>query len=399
MVTPLTEDDGYDLDELNYQLDRVKTAAFLGSNSAFLGPLMCGMDFVWTKDIPTAATDYTTIFWNPDDFLELDADLRKSTLLHELWHPGGLHNIRQGDRDPRDWNIACDYSINSNLKADGYKIEAPYFIYDARFHGMACEDIYDIIHQEKQCAPWGPGQAPGEASGSGDEAEGQMGGRNVGHDMMPALSPEQQQKALNNVIQAAHAAVAGKRAGDVPGHVQQLINKFLNPIVPWEILLDRFLEEKCREDYTWSKPNRRFQDIYLPSRESDDRLAHLIFYEDVSGSVTDDQCLRFNSEVKYIKEKYNPEKLTLVQFDTRITTEKTLTEDDPFDEVVIVGRGGTCLKEVREHMMKHNPTAAIVFSDLCVEPMEPGPKCPVFWVAIDNRTAKVPFGQLIHIKG
>jgi len=151
---------GYDLEELNYQLDRVKTEAFLNSNSAFLGPLMCGMDFVWTLDIPTAATDGATIWWSPKDFMELTPALRKSTLLHELWHPGNLHLLRRGERDPKIWNIAADIDINNGLKKDGYTIEKPYFIWDKQYEGWAVEDIYDAL--QKQCAPWGAGGAQGD---------------------------------------------------------------------------------------------------------------------------------------------------------------------------------------------------------------------------------------------
>ena len=391
MFTPLNEDGSYDMTELNRELDRVKTAAFLGKNAAFLGPLMCGMEFIWSEEVETAATDGLHIWWSPKDFLALNHDLRVSTLLHELWHPASLHFVRQGDRDPQDWNIATDTVINNDLLADGYKLQSPEFIWDEQYKGWAVEDIYDKIHEENLCAPRGPGSAEGSGSG-----EPNKGGTN-GKDMIGGLTPAQTQQAINNVVQAVHAAHAAGQPGAVPGHIQQTIKDFLTPIVPWEVLFDRFFEEKCNDDYTYRRPNRRYPDMYMPSLESDDRLCHVIFYEDVSGSISNAECLRFNSEVAFIKERYNPEKLTLVQFDTKIQSEVTLEEDDRFDEVVIVGRGGTCLKEVRKHILDNEPTVAVIFSDLWVQPMEPGPKCPILWVAVNNKQASVPFGQLIHI--
>lgn len=394
---PVTDEADFDFVQLNYELGIVKTAAFTNSSSAFLGPLMCGMDFVWTFDVETAATDGVRIFWNPKDFQELDLEMRKSTLLHELWHPAKLHFLRQGDRDGNDWNIACDIDINNDLKADGYKIEQPFFIYDPKYRGWAVEAIYNDIHKEDQCAPWGSGQDPGDgAPGSKQQLPGKGG--TSGKDMVTNLSPADTQRAINNVVQAIHAADAAKKPGDVPGSVREIVKKFLAPRVPWDIVLDRFLEEKCSDDYTYRRPNRRFSDVYMPSLDSDGRLSHLIFYEDVSGSVGPKESIRINSEIKHIKDKFNPELLTIVQFDTRITKEITFTENDPFEEIELIGRGGTCLKEVREHMMKHRPTAAVVLSDLYVDPMEPGPDCPVLWIAIENRGAKVNFGQLIHIK-
>ena len=74
------------------------------------------------------------------------------------------------------------------------------------------------------------------------------------------------------------------------------------------------------------------------------------------------------------------------------------TAKDKFEKIVIVGRGGTKLGPVRQHIMDNQPTAAIIFSDMLVSPMRPGPTCPILWVAISNKDAKVPFGKLIHIE-
>src|SRR5690606_10120403 len=112
-----------------------------------------------------------------------------------------------------------------------------------------------------------------------------------------------------------------------------------------------FFTDLLDEDYSWKRPNRRYQDMYLPSRFTDDgRLAHLAYYLDVSGSITDPQVLRFNSEVKYIQEDLKPEKLTLIQFSDKITQVKEFEVDEPFDEIKVVGRGGTLYAPIKEHM-------------------------------------------------
>ena len=117
----------------------------------------------------------------------------------------------------------------------------------------------------------------------------------------------------------------------------------------------------------------------------------------MSGSISDHDVKRFNSEVKYVKEQFNPKKMTLVQFDHGLRDEKVIEEDDAFDKVVVIGRGGTCLVEVREHMIKHNPTAAIIFTDLGVAPMEPLPTpIPIIW-AVTGNYGDVLFGKLIRI--
>ena len=110
--------------DLNYQLldkelDKVKTKVFLGSNAAFLGPLMCSVNFLWTEDIMTAQTNGISLYWNPHWFLKLPFDTRVTVLLHELWHIALLHMLRRGTRDPEIWNYACVPAGTMVAMADG----------------------------------------------------------------------------------------------------------------------------------------------------------------------------------------------------------------------------------------------------------------------------------------
>jgi len=398
----ITED--FDLYELNRQMDICKSRVFMGKNASYLGPLMSMMNFIWSAEVGTAATNGHTFWWNPHWFLKLDPEVRKTVLVHELWHPARLHMVRCGSRDPQIWNYACDVRINNDLDRDGYSFHGtkPWLDHSFDANGRAIEeDIYDVLMLRE--TGWldalkkllgdawlgdvSPSEDPEDQFGKGD--------------MIPSDSKEDIAKAINNVVQAAHQARMSGSPGDIPGEVETLLKQFLAPVVPWEQLLHKFFHELLEEDYTWARPNRRFQDIYLPSRfEDEGKLDHLIYYFDVSGSVTDSQVIRFNSEVKYIKETFNPKKLTLVQFDTKITTEEVFLENDDFVELLVQGRGGTDLTPVREHMIENRPTAAIIFSDLYCNEMEKLPfDVPTIWVAIANKNAKVKFGELIHIKG
>lgn len=371
-----------DYDFLQRELDRTKSQVFLGKNAAFLGSLMCSMDFFWNEDEPTASTNGIDYSWNPHWFLSLPPKTRCTVLIHELWHPARLHMLRRGDRDPQYWNYACDIRINNDLENEGYSFEGVEWAWkDHSFdaNGRAAEeDIYDQLMQTMPPIPPQPG--------GGDLRE---------------PSKEQLHKQVNAVVKAVHQAKLAGQAGSIPGNIEELIKQFLEPILPWEQLLMQFFTDLLDEDYSWKRPNRRYQDLYLPCRFTDDgRLEHLIYYLDVSGSISDKDVLRFNSEVKYIKESLNPAKLTLVQFDTTIRQERVFHEHDLFEEVVVVGRGGTSLVPVREHIHQHKPTAAIIFSDLDCPAMQPlDYDIPVIWIAVHARGRDVPFGKLIHIKG
>lgn len=375
-----------DYAQLNRELDKTKAEVFLGKNAAFLGSLMCSMNFRWTEEIPTAATNGTEVLWNPHYFLRLPKGSRKTDLMHELWHAALLHMLRRGAREPRPWNIACDIKIDLMLEAEGYTFEEikgvlTWTHIDARkYVGWAEEDIYDDLMKNNP-PPQNPNQAP------------------IKLDILDQ-DPAQKQQAINAVVQAVQAATLQGQAGSIPGAVKETLKDFLEPVVPWETLLMRFFTDLMDEDYSWARPNRRYTEMYLPSRVMDDgRLAHIICYQDVSGSISQADSIRFNSELKYIQTVLNPQRLTIVLFDTCITKVVELKEEDPFDFIEIIGRGGTSLVPVREHIEENEPTAAIIFSDMCVAPMAPLTKdIPVIWVAVGNRNATVPFGKLIHIR-
>ena len=369
---------GYDAYELNRELDKVKAQVFLGKHAAFLGSLLSTIDLVWSDSVPTAATNSLIIWWNPEFFQKASMNLRKAVLVHELWHIGRLHMLRFGARDLDDWNKACYIIINNDMTNEGFIFEGFKPWIDHAYDGMAEEELYELIHAGKITmppCPWGD---------SGD--------------MLP-LTGNEQHTVVNNVVTAVHQATLANEAGSLPGAVTEVLNKFLSPVVAWQQLLYRFFDDLQDTRYTWASPNRRYTDMYLPSRVKDDgRLNHLIYFLDVSGSISTHQADRFNSEVAYIKQEFNPRKLTLVQFDTIIQKVDEFHEDDPFTMLEIVGRGGTHLECVRNYIDQHQPDAAIIFSDLyCGKMARPTYDVPVIWIVINNRQSEVDFGKVVHI--
>ena len=377
----------YDYDKLNKELDWVKSRVFIGrGNSAFLAPLMCSMNFRWMEDIGTAQTDGTYVGWDPEFFISLLPETRETVLVHELWHPALLHMVRRGDRDPEQWNWACDIRINNDLKAAGFSFKGiewawldPSFDENGR---MAEEEIYDIIYK-KRLKP--PRSGPGNANQDMEEP-----------------SDEKIQTVVNSVIRAVAQHELQHGAGSSPLSVRDVLGKFLAPVVPWEKELMEFCTDLIDHHLTWARPNRRYTDVYLPSWEDDDgRLDHLAYFVDVSGSCSNQDVLRFNSEIKYIKETLKPRKLTVCQFTTVIMHETVFEEDDPFDEIIRHGTGGTSFSDVRRRLQEIKPTAAVVFSDMDCPPMRKlDYDIPILWVAVRAAGAKVPeMGRMIHIRG
>lgn len=367
---------------LTRDLDRVKARVFMGRNAAFLGSVMCSLNMIWTQEVKTAAVDGINLFWNPDWFLKIPPETREMVLVHELWHIARMHLVRREQRDPEKWNWACDIRINNDLEDDGFTFAGTNPWKDQRFSGWVEEDIYDwLVDHPEYCMRGGSW---------GDDDD---------DDMLEAAATAAE--LLGIPIQAQHQARMSGEAGTIPGDIEEMIKQFLAPVIPWEVHLHKWFSDQLDTSYTWARPNRRYTDLYLPSTfEDDGRLEHLIYFLDCSGSISHSQAVRFNSEVKYVKDMYNPAKMTLVLFDTVIQRVYEMTEEDPFDEIKIAGRGGTSLTCVRDYIEQHKPSAAIIFSDLEVAPMEPlSEPVPVLWVAIGNPSATVPFGDLIHIRG
>lgn len=298
----------------------------------------------------------------------------------------------------------CDIRINNDLKAMGFSFVG---LEGAWMNGtlpdgtvidyppeMPEEDIYeDLLKNAVQPPPMNPfdgdlGSEPGEPGTD-------PGAYNSGPPDKKAAVEQ-----LQAVAQAIQQAKLQKQAGSIPGQLELIVDEFLSPVIPWEQVLYNWFTDLITEDYSWRRPNRRYQDMYLPLLQSDEqRLTCLHYYFDVSGSVTDQMIKRFNSEVKYIKDTFNPEKLVLIMFDTKIHEVYEISENDVFDRIKVTGRGGTCLNCVHAHIEETKPTAAIIFTDLDCLPMQPlKVPVPIIWTVADNPYAKVPFGQIIHIK-
>lgn len=385
MSTVPVEKPEIDYTALGRELDRVKSEVFLGKTAAFLGSIMCSLRFQWDETVGTAGTDGIDLYWDPNFFTRSSRAQNIFVMLHEIWHVAKMHALRRGARDPEIWNQACDHNINLMLKealgsnGNNYVMDGfPFQICcDDKYKDMAEEDIYDAMMLNP------PPPMPPNAMG-GDVKE---------------LTQEQCQQVINTVVTAVHQArMAG--AGNVPGNVEELVEKFLAPVIPWESALQRFFTQLQDEDHTWARPNRRYSDIYLPSRFMDEgRLENLRWYIDVSGSISSDDILRFGSELKFVKETFNPQKLSVVQFDTMIQQVDVWAEEDPFEKIHIIGRGGTSLECVRRDMLEEKPTAAIIFSDLDCSRMQPLDfEIPVIWVVIPSpRSHKPMFGERIDI--
>lgn len=375
-------------EEMTNLLSKAKVRLFLNQGAAFLASIMGQTEFIWDSSQPTAWTNGLKIGFNPEWFLSLAPDARVTVIAHELWHIAYQHVLvdRIAGRDPERWNIAADHVINLMLEQAKYSFKGLENCYkDPKYMNLTTEQVFNRLPPSppNSCSVPGAGKQPAPT-------------KPLGSDLAP--TPEESQvDVLAKVVQAVQAALISNQAGNIPGEITLMVDKFLNPKLPWRTLLRRFFMEQNKEDFSWKRPNRRHDDIYLPSLNSEDGLTTINYYLDISGSVSDADILRFNSEVAHIKKEFNPQMLNLITFDTRIRDIYSFDENTPFEKIVVTGRGGTDLHCVAAHIKKTKPSVAVIFSDLYVDPMPSIGNIPVIWIVVGNPNAKVPFGKMVHI--
>ena len=92
-----------------------KSRAALLLDHPFFGTLLFRLGARPRTSIETMATDGVSLFYNPKFVETLSAAQLMGTLAHEVMHPALQHHTRRNGRDPRRWNMACDYAINPIL--------------------------------------------------------------------------------------------------------------------------------------------------------------------------------------------------------------------------------------------------------------------------------------------
>lgn len=378
------------LPELEEDLDLIKGKLFLNPEATFIGSLISRLEMQWDTKIPTACTNGTHLKWNPYFYLKLDQPSRITVLAHEAWHVAYQHMFRLAGRDPKEWNIACDHVVNLTLKYGGFDMNGfPYYM-DDRFKDMSTEQVYEIIKQEAQ-------SSPAQGSNCQPGSFGDQFGDSFGIDMEFSEDEAEELESMQTVLAAVTMAQATRTPGTMPGELEELIDKFTKPKLNWRTILGNFFEAQIEDDYSYRKPNRRHSggEFILPSLVGQEGLEHLVYYIDVSGSIRPSEIELVISELAHIQNVLNPEKLTIVQFDTKIQNIVEYEKDDEFESINIIGRGGTSLAPVYKHARDVNPTCMVIFTDLYVNvPPEP-PVCPLIWIATNSNVVP-PYGT--HIK-
>ncbi len=335
--------------------------------------------------VDRACTDGTSIRWNPDFVCKMTPPELFFILAHEVCHVVFLHHVRRGGRCPKRYNIACDLAVNSMLT--DAKMTLPNWVYlpgrgaySKAPKGLAAEQYYEMV----------PPQPP-------EDDAALCGGVTEPGDGSPAALGEAEGAALVMINQAMEAA---KSVGTLSADLARLGSASLNKPADWRYLLRRFLTRHNRDDYSWSRPNRRLMSrgLYLPGLYSED-LGEVLVMVDTSGSIGQHELSVFGGEIAAILAAYKC-RITVVYHDVAVQGSETFESGDPLFKLAAKGGGGTSHVPVFKWAAERDeepPVCIVALTDGYSYFDIPEPDVPVLWAITGDYQPKVPFGELINV--
>jgi len=361
----------------------LKAKIELMTRSAFISTIALSMRHVITDATKTADVNGTVIRYNPDFLKDQTIAQFAGLMAHECWHVAFQHMVRRGSKDPVIWNCAGDYIINFMLTKAGFEIPVGGLLnkkYDPDAE-WSTDSVYDDLIKENYDPDTGNLMLDLLEAENNEEKDG------------PQLD-----SAITNIIVRARtqAQISGKATGEIPDEISRIIDRLLNPKLPWPVILNKFLDQRVKDEYSWARKNRRYpQDTYMPSLHSYG-LGHLTFAIDTSGSIDDKELQEMLSEIRGIQQVFNPEHMTVIDCDSVIHQVHTVTQNTDIMSLSFHGGGGTRFQPVLDYVSKNPTQALIYFTDLYgeteVEPVD----YPVLWICnSDHEPATI--GETVYV--
>ena len=319
--------------------------------------------------LPTAAVDGRNLFYNVQFFNAMNNKEIEFVVAHEILHMVFDHLERRHDRDPRLYNIACDYIVN-NLLVDDRIGSVPSIVncfQDFKYRGWSSEAVYDDLYENADKISL---EELGEMldehidwEGSGHSEEGKDG-----KSKRPVYTKAEREAIKDEIKEAMIQAAQSAGAGNTPAGVQRMIKELTEPKMNWREIIQQQIQSTVKSDYTFSRPSRKgwHTGAVLPGMNFEETIDICIAI-DMSGSIGNEQAADFLGEVKGIMEQYKDYRIKIWCFDTKVYNEDDFSADDGRDisEYEIAGGGGTDFMCNWEYMKEHNitPKRFLMFTD------------------------------------
>lgn len=381
-----------------------KARAFIVLDHPFFASIMLKHPFVERLDVPTLAVNPRgTIFYNPMFIAEQEPEQVVWAICHEILHYASGHPIRRQSREMKKWNIAGDMWINDTLNRSGVgkKIEGCLDVPGSA--DRTVEDIYASFPPDDDGDGEGPGNDPNgpkRKGGTTGQGDGDGDGDPLQDDMEDDGDLSDAEKAEidgERKIEVSEAAQVAKAKGKLPGVLQKFAEATVESKVPWFDILERFMSERTKQDYSWARPNRRYMpDFYLPTIDGVAAMGPIVIQVDISGSISRQEVRHYNGHMKRIIEQCRPSKVHVIYTDTQVQRHDEF--DKPEDvEIGFYSGGGTHMPAGFKYVEEQGIEAEVVvtltdgYSSWDTEPPFPTVHC----ISSDQ---KAPYGENIKFE-
>ncbi len=345
--------------------------------------------------VETMATDGRTLSYHPGFVVGLTADELVGVVVHEVMHNALAHPSRMGARDAATWNVTCDLAVNPLLVQAGFTLpkgrlmpgEGRYAHLDA---GKSAEEYYAAL-----CQPQSESEGTDDTRSSDPGGCGGVEPPNAGDPAEAARTEAEWQVAV------AQAEQAAKGRGELPAGLDRVVERAVRPGADWRAVLRAFVSQHARNDYCWSRPNRRMlaQGLYLPGLRSEE-LGDVVLAVDTSGSIGDTQLGVFATEADGILSAFDCT-LTVLYHDADVQKVQTWQSSDGPLVLDPVGGGGTSHVCVFDWLAASalSPACVVCLTDLSTEFPSSVPDVPVLWAVTGGNISQPPFGLRVELDG
>jgi predicted metal-dependent peptidase len=367
--------------QLKENISRAKAQLIV--TQPFIASILLRREIIWTDRISTLAVDpKAQLYANPKFAEKLGVPELIFGLAHESMHIVFQHALRRNNRDAKGWNWAADAVINDTLKEAGIGELISGGVYVKGAKDKTTEQIYEELESQEQKACGG-----------------------IGQDLIddPNMSEAERKQVEATVkIEIAQAAQAARMQGKLTGVFERLVEEILTVKTPWHEILERWMVNISKQDYSWSRPNRRHiavdATLYLPTLASRATMGEMVLGIDVSGSIGEKELAFFGAHLNRILEVALPEKLHVVYCDTDVSRTLELVPEDLPVQLKSVGGGGTDMRKILEWVDTQgiDPACAVVLTDGYTPWPDVAPDYPLLWAITTNVVA--PVGETVHFE-
>lgn len=399
----------------------------------FFGLLLMHMSFSLTETCETACTDGKRICFNPDFLEELSDGELDFVLMHEILHVVLQHCLRDGQREPERFNIACDIVVNSIILQENkmdkrsitlgkYGVSMHKAPDGKEGHLYTAEQVYEMLpplppKPRLSSGSGAPGngdrQGPASAEGHAQKKTGPADSRPTwdDHSQWGYLEEDDELrdvwvKQLDETCEAIRIRDPSNTRGLLPAFAKRLLDELKQPQTDWREILNAFVQQEIN-DYSFSPPDRRFPDspFFLPDFNEwgdSDQVSDILFMIDTSGSISDEMMTAAYSEVKGAVDQFDGNlKGWLGFFDAAIIKPIPFENVQELLSIRPAGGGGTDFQIIFEYVHKHMeepPACIIILTDgYAPFPQEHLAKgIPVLWL-INNESVTPPWGKVARI--